>query len=417
MPRPSRKQDHGSLTLLLSRGAILYQLLTGNAPLLGDTPLATLRKVVEEDPVPPSKLNPAVPPDLETICLTCLEKKPERRYPTARALAEELGRFLNHEPILARPASELRKALSWTVKRPWLVVGALALIGAVVVTGLAGFVYGFWEYAQLVDWRSAHPGELSPYRTAKDFVNAHGTYFVWGKLTLALLVGPYFSFYFKRKGNKPVSSRLFAFYTVCAFGMLALGIVDILLIVKQVVWTSWITARSLGPWYFIGPLYVFVALGFLLNLFLQRQSQWFGRELLSPTIFRAGPPPSWMPESDSFAGRHMPEFLVIREAFRRGQLLKRCLPVCGVILGCNVLALAANRDREWAAVMAVMSGMSAHALCMLTIGLVPASLRRHIIDNYALFLPGKREKNFIIYGVLNLFNLTFIGATLLPIEF
>ncbi len=70
-----------------SLGAILYQLLTQKAPFLGETSLATLQKVVQEDPVPPSKHNPQTPPDLETICLKCLEKKPERRYSTARALA------------------------------------------------------------------------------------------------------------------------------------------------------------------------------------------------------------------------------------------------------------------------------------------------------------------------------------------
>src|SRR6185503_8026475 len=102
---------------------------------------------------------------------------------------------------------------------------------------------------------------------------------------------------------------------------------------------------------------------------------------------------------------------------RRGQLLKRVLPGCAVIFGCNVLAIAASRDWESAGVMGVWAFMSAHALCMLTIGLVPASLRRHIIENYALFLPGTKEKNFIIYGFLNLFNMTLIGVTILPKQF
>ncbi len=398
-----------------SLGAILYQLLTGKAPFLGETPLATLRKVVEEEPVPPSKHNPLVLPDLETICLKCLEKKTERRYSTARALAEELGRFLNHEPILARPASELRKAFSWMAKRPWLITGAITLIGAVALLGMAGLVYGFWQHSQLSAWRIAHPGESSPYRTAKDFVNAHGAHFVWGKLTLGLLLVPYFSFYFRRKEDGLVSTRLFAFFTACALGMLALGIVDVLLIVQLTVWTSWDSARSLGPWYFYGSLYVFIALGFLLNLFLQRQSQWFGRELINPTVFRVSPPPN--PEPDSFVGRYLPEFLPLREAYKRGQLLKRCLPGCGVIFGAIILALAASRDREWARVMSLWALMSAHALCMLTIGLVPPSLRRHIIENYALFLPGKKEKKFVVYGFLNLFNLILIGVTILPKQF
>ncbi len=410
-----RHDQVGPHSDVYSLGAILYQLLTGKAPFQGETPLATLQKVVGEDPTRPSTQNPQTPPDLETICLKCLEKKPERRYPTARALAEELERFLNHEPILARPASELRKAFSWMIKRPWLITGALALVGAIAILGMAGLVYGFWEYSQLMVWRSAHPGELSPYRKAKDFVNAHSQ-FQWIKLTLFLLLGPYFNFWFLRKYNKPVSTGLFAFSTACALAMLVLGITDVLLIVKLAVWTSWDTARSLGPWHFYGPLYVFIALGFLLNLFLVRQSQWFGQEVINPIIFQPVPP-SARPVPDSFAGRYLPEFLSLRESFRRGQLLKRCLPGCAVFFGSIVIAFAATRDREWASVMSLWALMSAHAICMLTIGLVPVSLRSHIIENYALFVPGRREKNFIIYGFLNLFNLPLIAITILPKEF
>ncbi|HZO84727.1 MAG TPA: serine/threonine-protein kinase [Verrucomicrobiae bacterium] len=412
-----RHDQVGPHSDVYSLGAILYELLTGKAPFLGETPLATLQKVVGEDPAAPSMHNPQTPPDLETICLKCLEKKPERRYPTARALAEELERFLNHEPILARPASEWRKALSWMRKRPWLITGALALIGAVAVIGLAGLVYGLWEHSQLLAWRIDHRGESSPYRKGKDFVNAHPTPFVWVKLTLPLLLVPYFIFYFRRKKNRPVSTRLFTFFTTCALAMLALGIAQVLLIVKLTVWTSWDTARSLGPGYFYGSVYVFIALGFLLNLFLQRQSQWFGQELINPVIFRAEPPPSIMPKPDCFSGRYLPEFVTLQEASRRGQLLKRVLPGCGVIFGSCLLAIAGSRDWEWASVMFVFGLMSAHAICMLTVGSVPASLRRHIIENYALFLPGRKEKNFIIYGFLNLFNLALGGITILPKEY
>ena len=248
-------------------------------------------------------------------------------------------------------------------------------------------------------------------------MNAHPTPFVWVKLTLPLLLVPYFIFYFRRKKNRPVSTRLFTFFTTCALAMLALGIAQVLLIVKLTVWTSWDTARSLGPGYFYGSVYVFIALGFLLNLFLQRQSQWFGQELINPVIFRAEPPPSIMPKPDCFSGRYLPEFVTLQEASRRGQLLKRVLPGCGVIFGSCLLAIAGSRDWEWASVMFVFGLMSAHAICMLTVGSVPASLRRHIIENYALFLPGRKEKNFIIYGFLNLFNLALGGITILPKEY
>jgi serine/threonine protein kinase len=98
-----------------SLGAILYELLTSRPPFRGETAMATMRQALESDPVAPRKINRSLPPDLETICLKCLEKNPARRYNSARALAEELGRFLKHEPIQAIPVSPIRKAESWLV--------------------------------------------------------------------------------------------------------------------------------------------------------------------------------------------------------------------------------------------------------------------------------------------------------------
>ena len=94
-------------------------------------------------PAAPRKLNSAVPPDLENICLKCLEKNPARRYHSARALAEELGRFLKHEPIQARPASALRKAESWLRRHPWTLMATASLI-AMILTGLL-----YWQYERV----------------------------------------------------------------------------------------------------------------------------------------------------------------------------------------------------------------------------------------------------------------------------
>jgi len=404
-----RHDQVGPHSDVYSLGAILYQLLTGQAPFVGETPLATLHKVVEEDPVPPSKHNPLSPPDLETICLKCLEKKPERRYHTARALAEELERFLNHEPILARPASEWRKVSVWMLKHPWLITAVLALIGAVAVISLASLVYGLWEHSQLAAWRSSHPGDSSPFRRGQDFRDANRNQFVWGKLILFLLLGAYVCFSLRMSKSRPVSTALFAFFTTCALGMLGIAMADVLLTVKFVVWTSWNTVRYGGPWNFYGPLFVFVAVGFLIQLFILRQSRWFGRELVNPITFGSGKLfPSRKPQPDSFAGRFLPEFLTLREAFRRGELLSRCLPGCGVIFGCMVLAIAASREWKWAFIMYFCALLSAQGACMMTIGLVPVSLRRQIIENYALFLPGRREKNFIAFGFLTFFNMIII---------
>jgi serine/threonine protein kinase len=124
-------------------GAILYELLTGRPPFRAETAMATMRQVMESEPVAPRKLNPAIPPDLETICLKCLEKNPARRYSSARALAEELGRFLKHEPIQAVRASAIRKVESWLRRHPWTLTGAASL--AIMV--LVGLLY--WQYERV----------------------------------------------------------------------------------------------------------------------------------------------------------------------------------------------------------------------------------------------------------------------------
>ena len=109
-----------------SLGAILYQLLTGRPPFLAETLTQTLRLVAEAEPVSPRLLNPGVPLDLETIGTKCLEKDPLRRYASARELANELGRFLEHEPIHARPLGPVGKLARWCRRKPALALAISA---------------------------------------------------------------------------------------------------------------------------------------------------------------------------------------------------------------------------------------------------------------------------------------------------
>lgn len=99
-----------------SIGAILYQLLTGRPPFVGENLASLLHDVLESEPVSPRLLNPAVPLDLETICLKCLEKDPLQRYATAQELADELTRFLNGDAIHARPLGASQKLWRWCRK-------------------------------------------------------------------------------------------------------------------------------------------------------------------------------------------------------------------------------------------------------------------------------------------------------------
>jgi WD40 repeat protein/predicted Ser/Thr protein kinase/tetratricopeptide (TPR) repeat protein len=124
-------------------GAILYECLTGRPPFKAATPLDTLLQVLSEDPVPPARLQPKVPRDLDVLCLKCLAKTPAKRYASAAALAGDLRRFLDGRPILARPAGRIERAAKWARRRP---LAATFLATAALVAGLLAL--GVFKYTR-----------------------------------------------------------------------------------------------------------------------------------------------------------------------------------------------------------------------------------------------------------------------------
>ncbi|HZU37638.1 MAG TPA: protein kinase, partial [Gemmataceae bacterium] len=120
---------------IYSLGAVLYRLITGRAPFEAANVMETLRQVLEQEPVSPRQLNAGVPRDLETICLKCLQKTPERRYGSARDLAEDLAHYLAGEPIKARPVGRVERLARWC-GRNRLVAGLIAGIALSLVVGM-----------------------------------------------------------------------------------------------------------------------------------------------------------------------------------------------------------------------------------------------------------------------------------------
>jgi len=152
MPPEQASAQHGKVgrhSDVYGLGAILYHSLTARPPFQAESFESVVFQLLNTEPVSPRLLNSSVPPDLETICVKCLQKEPSRRYRSAQELAEELGRFLRHEPIHARPITRAERAWRWCRRKPAL-AGLILALHLVFAVGAIGVL---WE------WRRATVSE------------------------------------------------------------------------------------------------------------------------------------------------------------------------------------------------------------------------------------------------------------------
>ncbi len=149
------RKDTGPAADIWALGVILYEMLVGRTPFSGVTMFDTLEQVRTREPVPPTQLQPKVPIDLETICLKCLRKEPSQRYATAEELAEDLRRFLDGEPIRARPIGSLARLLRWCRRNPRMAGLSAAVLVLLLTIAAVSTVFVFVLEARRRELESA----------------------------------------------------------------------------------------------------------------------------------------------------------------------------------------------------------------------------------------------------------------------
>jgi serine/threonine protein kinase len=161
-----KTQEIGPAADVYALGAILYECLTGRPPFQGESTLDTLEQVRSCEPLPPSRLQPKIPRDLETVCLKCLQKPPAKRYASAADLSADLARFLSGEPIRARRTPLWEQIAKWAKRKPALATLALVIVAAVV--GLLSLWAGFTaalkdqrDRAQHLEGEARHQAQIA----------------------------------------------------------------------------------------------------------------------------------------------------------------------------------------------------------------------------------------------------------------
>ena len=156
-------KEVGTPADIYALGAVLFEMLTGRLPFLGKSALEVLRLVADTEPPHPTSLVPGLDPDLEAVCLQCLEKDPGRRYNSADSLANDLERWLRHEPLSIRPLSARERAVKWVRRRPVIA----ALVGICALTFIFGTAGTLWQGRRAMQAaRLAQNNELAARRNA-----------------------------------------------------------------------------------------------------------------------------------------------------------------------------------------------------------------------------------------------------------
>ena len=160
-----RTREIGTATDVYTLGVILYELLTGRTPFKGESVMETIQLVMAGLPAWPRTLVRAIPRDLETICLKCMESEPKKRYHTAEALASDLRAFLDGRPITVRPTGTLESALKLARRRP-----SLAALLLVTLLGVCGIV---WKYIEAEQQRDIAEAKSRDAEQQKEFAQEH----------------------------------------------------------------------------------------------------------------------------------------------------------------------------------------------------------------------------------------------------